>query len=195
VVLARNTGFKFEEFRRLLPDRVLLVRLDDIFCSWQSAVDSVPNFSFPEKDCENRHISYSFDHHTYLSTIYKLWPANEATGALHIKLANDGFIYPPRSELHTKPHDQSRHGIPNWCVLDDDSCKLHFKSLFGFVMKYFQRIAEQIQFRVFYHEEFERIDFCFRTCLTNEKLVITFEPGFPISDDYDDADPWCALKL
>ena len=105
-VNATNAFFlSYEELSRLLPDRVHLARVDDIFRSWSEAEAKVA----PEERIvcdilkkERYHLTYEFDHYTYCSSMFYVHFLNRKPH-YGIKLANDGFIYPSSSTLETDP--------------------------------------------------------------------------------------------
>lgn len=101
----RHVGLSFNDFKNLFPDRVNLVRLDDIFSSWQSSHDSLSSHAkvsmeYPAVGTTCR-ILYNYDNDMYRSTVTSI----EINGRLQIeiKISSDGFVYPNSESLSLNP--------------------------------------------------------------------------------------------
>lgn len=175
----------FDELKRLLPDRVLLVRIDEIFQAWSMEEATLP----PEKRyiCDQlpegrKHILYKYDEYEYLAAAFKIDFENRKSQYC-VKLANNGFIYPSATTLETDPSYNDSftyHGSTGWSRLSTGTFKAHFKTIISFAKNFFK--GEEVDGHVLYNENQERIDFRFKVCDHSKdtvRLVITFEPGYP----------------
>lgn len=187
----------FDELSRLLPDRVLLARIDDIFRSWceeEAKLASEKRIVCDQLDGKRRHLLYKFDHYEYLSAAFPVHFDNRKSQYC-IKLANNGFIYPSASSLETDPSyndSVTYHGTTGWSRLSGETLRAHFKAIAKFAEQFFK--GESVDGQVLYNDKQERIDFRFKTrdeAKDTVRLVVTFEPGFPYH--WHDEDKWDKL--
>jgi hypothetical protein len=187
----------FEELKRLLPDRVLLVRIDEIFQAWskeEAALTPEKRYVCDKLPRERKHILYKYYEYEYLAAAYNMNFDNRKPQYC-IKLANDGFLYSSATTLETDPsyNDSfSYHGSTGWSRLSAETLKAHFKSIVSFAKQFFK--GEEVDGQVLHNEKQERIDFRFKVCdhaKDNVRLVITFEPGYPYH--WHDEDKWDKL--
>lgn len=98
----------------------------------------------------------------------------------HIKLANDGFLYKTVGEMKEQLVEGpiTRHRSSFWHCL----CNVDIEECLGSILTYADNFFEtDYRFTLFYNQVEERIDFV--AYIPTDKLVITFEPGYP-GDDY-----------
>lgn len=197
--VSRTNGvfLSFDELKRLLPDRVLLARIDDIFRSWSEKEAQLPSdkrFLCDQLDERRQHILYKHDEYEYLSAAF---PINflDRKSQYCIKLANNGFIYPSASTLETDTSYNDSftyHGTTGWSRLSTETLHVHFKAIVTFAQHFFK--GESVDGQVLYNDKQERIDFRFKTRDAAKdivRLVITFEPGYPYH--WHDEDKWGEL--
>lgn len=197
--VSRTNGvfLSFDELKRLLPDRILLARIDDIFRSWcekEAKLPSDKRFVCDQLDEKRQHILYKYDQYEYLSAAF---PINflDRKSQYCIKLANNGFIYPSASTLETDPAYNdcfTYHGTTGWSRLSTETLQVHFTAIVKFAKQFFK--GECVDGQVLYNDKQERIDFRFKTrdeAKDIVRLVITFEPGYPYH--WHDEDKWGEL--
>jgi hypothetical protein len=102
----------------------------------------------------------------------------------HIKLSNDGFLYPERTDLARHPGYRSRHGQDRWVALAAEEIE-RVPSVVAFVSSLLGDPAE-LDIEFFYHDKELRMDLKFFSNGAEEGqqrcVVVTFEPGTPHHD-------------
>lgn len=106
----------FDELMRLLPDRIMLARVDDIFRSWckeEEQLSPDKRFVCDQINFERTHILYKHDHNKYVSSAFGITFLNSQPQYC-IKLANSDFIYPSAASLETDP----TYNDSFFCIVD-----------------------------------------------------------------------------
>mmetsp|Transcript_7370 Transcript_7370/g.20466 ORF Transcript_7370/g.20466 Transcript_7370/m.20466 type:complete len:218 (-) Transcript_7370:122-775(-) len=197
--VSRTNGvfLSFDALQRLLPDRILLARIDDIFRSWcdeEAKLPSDKRYVCDQLDEKPRHILYKHDEYEYLAAAFPVKFDNRKAQYC-IKLANNGFIYPSATTIETNPSYNDSftyHGTTGWSRLSAKTLQVHFKAIVKFAGQFFK--GERVDGQVLYNDKQERIDFRFKTsdeAKDSVRLVVTFEPGFPYH--WHDEDKWDKL--
>ena len=188
-------GISYGDLERLFPDRVLLARLDEIFAAWKTSYEGLPAEKITESYPATRNdafIRYNYVHYTYRSTVKAI--KLDGIRQIEIKLANDGFIYPPRDTLalnNSYNSDERHHQRTGWARLSNETVKVHFRSILSGMKSIFGTGDGQLIFgKVLYHEHEERIDFLFAngTEASSKRILVTFEPGYP--EHFHENDEW-----
>jgi hypothetical protein len=192
----RLIGLTSEQLMTLMPERVRLARIDDIFRAWKKGHDNLLpadrvqcNVSIPRNDEQRTHLHYEFDNHMYLSSLYYCHPRDtRRQSKLCIKLANDGFI-DQRTNFNDPDHFNDRghsptsrtyRDEPRWNLLSTKTLESRFKSIVQFAKSFHG--SDAIDGAVLYNEKMDRLEFRFKLRDSNHdkvRLEITFEAGDP----------------
>lgn len=141
------------------------------------------------------HVLYEYDKLIYKSTINGLLVnfmekekekmVKKTIKYLVIKLSNDGFLYPLTEEFKIFKNGIKRHGYTStWALLDRSEITKHFLPLCNFAKKILE--TKRLVYKVFYSFEEDKIDFKAYDNERNLVVEITFEPGYPNDDEFDD---------
>lgn len=177
----------FLELRATLSERFDLRNLDKIFSSWKQEWNKCAR-ALPSQPNDRLTVYYTHDHHTYRSDMYvSNYIDNEVENSmLCIKLANNGFLYPPEKELKIFKEDVHRYG-GLWAILDKDHAS-DFSEIITFCKNYFGR--ETLKVQMFYSFKADRCEV--KAFYDNKVLLVSFEPGYPCNADFDE-DYWAEV--
>ena len=177
-----------DELLQQMPERFLLSNLDQIFLSWESALNELGGMGYlpalSDATGQKRALNYDHDHHKYRSDTYvETYDGNQL---LCVKLANNGFMYPPDAHLIIQPNSTTaRHR--NTFVKLANAHKSDFKHLIQFAKAY---LKSNVRFQLFYSFSADRMDFKAFDINDNKRgVVITYENLDPVDDLFDD-DYW-----
>lgn len=174
----------------IMSEQFRLSNLNDIFNSWKSSLDALGGLAFLSElmSCPGikSAIPYRHDFHDYRADCYiEKYGGNTL---FCLKLANNGFLYPPVSELSLFNSHVSMEHPRNVFEKLDVSHKSDFQSLIQFAKAYLK--CKQVKLQLFYCFDGDRMDFkAFNSNDRTQGVVITFERLMPIDGQCDD-DYW-----
>ena len=177
----------YKELKRIIPERFLLSNLNLIFRSWRDSWRQSP-ISFPECNEGKVLVAYDYDHFKYISTVFsnRLKGFPFADKEYHIKLANNGFMYPKEDDLRVFRSGITRHQSSGWVQLDRSYLETDFAEIAEFGASFLgadihdSGVKCQLFFN-FYEDKFD-----FRMTFDRKLLVVTFEPGYPCDPDLNE---------
>lgn len=174
-----KAGLPYDVLRKLAPEKFDFRVINDSFAAFLAQAKTADGRNLRRVD----HVFYTFDKLQYRGTIVRQTFTDDATGkewdALNVRLSNDGFCYPASNELKVhKELETDRHrGMLGWVVLDRSE-KARFSHVVAFAEAYLGPEAE-LQFKIFYNFDEDRIDFKVRHAKSSRVLTVCFEPGYP----------------
>jgi len=134
------------------------------------------------EDVKISRVKYAYDHLRYQSDIRRTTD-DEGERSYYISMSNDGFLYPDSAELQVFRSKIRRRRSETWCMLDKKEIS-KFPSLVLYAQQ-FLKLGNEIQCQVFYNFIEDRLDFKAFNRKDKKVLVITFEPGYPVSEFED----------
>jgi hypothetical protein len=180
----------YSDLISMMPERFQLSNFNDIFNSWKSSLDEKGGLAFlPELSSQSgikTAIHYRHDFHDYKADCYI--EKYDGNTLFCLKLANNGFLYPPVNQLTLYNSHISAQRHRNVFHKLDFVHKGDFVSLIAFAKAYLK--CKKVRFQLFYCFEGDRMDFkAFNVNDGNQGVVITFERLVPLDGQFDN-DYW-----
>ena len=180
VVPVDQDGMSFEQLRFLIPERILLDRLDGIFVAWkQSAHEKVSVTNLAA--CEFI-MGFDYDNERCRSEIS--YTQHQECTRIEIKISCDGFdpyLYLPYDEYPSHWSKDVRQPWTERARLSNDTVREHFPSIMKGVKEILNMGHEgRIYGKMHYHKVYsvERVDFLFANAEENPtfEVFVAFEP-------------------
>lgn len=177
-----------DELLQQMPERFLLSNLDQIFGSWKSALDTLGGIGYlpllTDKSGIRKALNYDHDHHKYRSDTYiEVYNGNSL---LCIKLANNGFLYPPEAHLQVVTNSTTERHRNVFVKL----MKGHLNDFKGIVQFAKNYLNSRVKVQLFYSYMGDRMDLkMFDVTDSTRGVVVTFEKFDPVDDLFDE-DYW-----
>jgi hypothetical protein len=130
---------------------------------------------------------YIVDNLTYRATLLCVpftLEDGRVTYNFNIKLSNDGFLYPPNSELTIFRGPLKRHDSSHWYQLDKKE-RNKFSCAESFARKVLPG-GKHVISQFYYNRTDQRMDIKFLERDSGTAVIFTFEPGYPEDDDFED---------
>jgi hypothetical protein len=175
------------------PNRFKLESVCDIFSSWVDETGDLSKFITKDNTDDFRiglktHAVYTHDKLQWVSTLEatKYTSKSGDMRCVAIRLANNGFLYPPEEMLEVADQRLQRHHAPTpWAILQGDSIAT-FQPLQEYALNWMQSASrDDVKMSIFYHFEEDRLDVCVQDIKQMILFKICFEPGWPTEEFRD----------
>ena len=185
VVPVDQDGMSFEQLCFLIPERVLLDRLDGIFVAWKQSHDTLPDHmkvSVTNLVPGWSMLDYDYDNDRCGSEISYI--QHQECTRIEIKILGEGFVphlYLPYDKCPSNWREAVQQPWAEWARLSNDTVREHFPSIMEGVKEILNMGQEgRIYGKVVYHHRCysECVDFLFANAEENPtfEVVVAFKP-------------------